>query len=281
MISAVFVAFRTYLKKSETIMPNFPKFQTLICGIADRSVLHVRLNRPEKLNAFNAQMARDLARIAEIAGGDPGIRAVVFEGSGRAFSAGGDIQELLAAHDQMDAAAVEKHLKVAQDAFDRVEDMPKPTIAAINGHAVGAGFQLCLACDFRLAAKGVRLGVPDAMIGIIPALGATTRLPKLVGLARAKEMILCGALMTSEAAYAIGLVNQLVESDALEASVRTFTQTIVERAPLALSAAKALLNKEASLADARGAQKTLLKTQDAREGLTAFLEKRRPVFKGS
>ena len=261
-------------------MSDLSEFQTLVCK-KEQSILTVELNRPDKLNAFNEMMFRDVARIAEIASNDSEVRIVVFKGRGRAFSSGADLTELSGGITEIDDNTLEQNIRAAQQVMDRVAEIPKPTIAAINGPAVGAGFQLVVACDFRIAVKGIKMGLSDVKIGIIPALGATTRLPKLIGLAKSKELIMGGNLTTSEDAYQVGLLTELVEAETLDESVYNLAKKINRRAPLALSAAKQLLNSEAPLDRAAAAQVQLLKSQDAGEGIAAFLEKREPVFKGS
>jgi enoyl-CoA hydratase/carnithine racemase len=261
-------------------MPDLPEFQTLTCK-KEHAILTVELNRPDKLNAFNDQLFRGIARIAEIASSDPAVRIVVFKGRGRAFSAGADLTELSGGLAEIDSDTLEQHIVAAQEVMNQVEAIPKPTIAAINGPAVGAGFQLALACDFRIAVKGIKMGLSDVKIGIIPALGATTRLPKLIGLAKSKELIMGGNLITSEEGYQAGLVNQLVGADALDETVFHLAKKLNRGAPLALSTAKELLNSEAPLDRVAVAQVQLFKSEDAREGIAAFLEKRKPVFKGS
>jgi enoyl-CoA hydratase/carnithine racemase len=260
------------------LMPDLPKFQTLVCE-KEHAILTVKLNRPEKLNAFNDQMFRDVDRIAEVAAGDPQIRVVVFKGSGRAFSSGADLTELSQGLTEIGEDTLEQHIKAAQQVMDKVESVPKPTIAALNGPAVGAGFQLTLTCDFRIAVKGIKMGLSDVKIGIIPALGATTRLPKLIGMAKSKVLIMGGNLIDSEEAYQMGLVNRVVEDEALGDSVNNLAEALIRNAPLALSKAKALLNSEASLERVAAAQAQLFKSDDAHEGMTAFLEKRKPIFK--
>ena len=151
----------------------------------------------------------------------------------------------------------------------------------MNGHAVGASLQLAIACDFRMVAKGVKLCLYDVKIGIIPALGATTRLPVLIGLTKTKELIMTGDLISPEEALEIGLVHRVVDRDALDRAVRELTEKLISCAPLALSAAKGLLNSGASLDQVAAVQSRLIKTADAREGITAFLEKRTPRFSGS
>jgi enoyl-CoA hydratase/carnithine racemase len=252
----------------------------LVCQ-KEHSILTVKLNRPERLNAFNDRMFREIAQIAEIANNDTEIRIVVFKGSGRAFSSGADLTDLSEGLTEIGEDPLEQQIKAAQEVMDQVEAIPKPTLAAINGPAVGAGFQLALTCDFRIAVKGVKMGLSDVKIGIVPALGATTRLPKLIGLAKSKELIMGGNLINSEDAYQIGLVNRIVEPEAFDESVSNLTKILNESAPLALSTAKALLNSEAPMDRVAAAQVQLFKTKDAREGIAAFLEKRKPVFKGS
>jgi enoyl-CoA hydratase/carnithine racemase len=261
-------------------MSNLPKFKTLLIDHHGK-VLTITLNRQGRLNAFNGDMFFEVAQIAAVASTNADIRVVVFKGAGRAFSSGADLSDMSEGRKEIAEDTFELIIKEAQKTFDQVEAIPKPTIAAINGHAVGAGLQLALACDFRIVVKGVKLGLSDVKVGIIPALGATTRLPRLIGLAKSKELILSGDLIISEEALKIGLVNRIVEKDSLDHEVQTLTDKLMTRAPLALSTAKDLLNSEASLDHVAAAQSRLFKTADAIEGITAFLEKRTPIFSGS
>ena len=261
-------------------MFHLPRFKTLICK-KEQTILTVELDRPEKLNAFNEMMFQDVARVADIASSDSEIRVVVFKGRGRAFSSGADLTELSGGITEIADDTMEQHIQVAQEVMDQVEAISQPTIAAIHGPAVGAGFQLALACDFRIAVKGIKMGLSDVKIGIIPALGATTRLPKLIGLAKSKELIMGGNLITSEVAYQMGLLTQQVEAEMFDESVYHLAQNLSRNAPLALSTAKELLNSEAPLEHAAAAQVKLFKSEDAHEGIAAFLEKRKPVFNGA
>ena len=258
-------------------------FQTLRLR-RDGPILTVQLSREEKLNAFNAAMFAEVTAVAQGPARDPDVRVVVFTGTGRAFSSGADLSNMGGPRPDPSlnrTEAFKAGLMAAQKAFDEVELLPKPTIAAINGHVVGAGLQLALACDFRIAVRGIRLGLSDVKIGIIPGLGGTLRLPRLIGMARAKEIILLGDLIGPERALEIGLITSLVDPGELEDAVGKLAETLLSRAPLALAEAKQLLDREASLEAVAEAQARLFKTGDAREGITAFLEKRPARFKGS
>jgi enoyl-CoA hydratase/carnithine racemase len=261
-------------------MSEMPEFKTLICR-CEGPVLTLTLNRPERLNAFNTEMFLEVGRAAEAVSRHSDVRIVVFTGSGRAFSSGADLSDIAEGRVDIRGDSFEARIREAQKAFDLVEAIPKPTIAAMNGHAVGAGLQLALACDFRIAVRGAKLGLPDVKNGFIPGLGATTRLPKLIGLARAKELIMTGDLIASERALEIGLVHQFVAEDELEPAVRVLCDQLLLRAPLALAAAKELLNSEAPLDQAAAIQARLFRTADVMEGISSFLEKRPPRFVGA
>jgi enoyl-CoA hydratase/carnithine racemase len=262
-----------------TNMTTLPGFNTLLYE-KETHILTITLNRPESLNSFNADMLADLSQAVEIASNDKDIRIVVFTAAGRVFSCGGDLRNMVNNQTLVEADSIEQGIKYVQGIFDRIEAIPKPTIAAINGHAVGAGFQLTLACDFRIASTHAKLGVNDLKIGILPALGATTRLPLLIGLAKAKELILLGELITPMEAFEIGLINRVVEREDLDATVNELIDKLLTSAPLALAAAKDLLDSESSLDEAAVMQSFLIKSADAGEGIAAFFEKRRPCFKG-
>jgi enoyl-CoA hydratase/carnithine racemase len=261
-------------------MISLPEFNTLICTIKG-PVLTVTLNRAERLNAFNAEMFAELAQLLNAVSDVAGVRVVVFTGAGRAFCSGADLTSVSGYHAGAESDSLAQGIRQAQSVFDQVEGLPQPTIAAMNGHAVGAGLQLGLASDFRIVARGAKLGLSDVKIGIIPALGATTRLPRLIGLAKTKELILKGDLIGADEALEMGLVNEVVERESLEGSVRELAEKLSSRAPLAMAEAKRLLNSAASLEEVAEAQARLIKSADALEGISAFFEKRAPHFKGS
>ncbi|MBI4832208.1 MAG: enoyl-CoA hydratase/isomerase family protein [Candidatus Lindowbacteria bacterium] len=261
-------------------METIPTFETLLWN-QDGPILTITLNRPEILNAFNAGMLRDI----EIAVGKMpamhDVRVVVFTGAGRAFCSGADLTTVSEFHSEVEGDAIAQGIRQAQGVFDSIETLEKPTIAAMNGHAVGAGLQLALACDIRLAVSGAKLGLSDVKIGIVPALGATTRLPKLIGLAKTKELILTGDLISAEEALEIGLVSRVVDAESFGATVKELAEKLGSRAPLAVAAVKRLLNSGASLNDVASAQSHLIKSADALEGVSAFLERRAPTFTGT
>jgi len=257
-----------------------PKFETIVWK-QDGPVLTITLNRPERLNAFSAEMFADVGRAVEMISESKDVRVVVFTGAGRAFCSGADLTNVADYHSDTEGDALADGIRLIQSVFDAVEALPRATIAAINGHAVGAGLQLGLACDFRIAVSDAKLGLSDVKIGIIPALGATTRLPRLIGLARTKGLILKGDLISSEEALGIGMINQVVEKENLERAVSELAEKLASRAPLAMAAAKRLLNADAPLGEVADAQSRLIKSADALEGISAFFEKRPPNFKGS
>jgi enoyl-CoA hydratase/carnithine racemase len=261
-------------------MKTLPEFETIICT-QEGPVLTITLNRPDRLNAFSTEMFSDTQRAIEIVSDMGDIRVVVFTGAGRAFCSGADLTNVADHHSNSEGDTLAAGIQMAQGVFDKVEALPQATIAAINGHAVGAGLQIGLACDFRIAVTGAKLGLSDVKIGIIPALGATTRLPRLIGLAKTKELILTGELVLSEEALKIGMINRVVEREKLEEAVKELAEKIASRAPLAIEAAKRLLNTGATLDEVAAAQSRLIKSADAIEGISAFFEKRTPDFKGS
>lgn len=260
-------------------MTDSPRFETLI-WTREGSVLTITLNRPERLNAFSADMFRDLAQAVTAASTVTGLRVVVFTGAGRAFCSGADLANVSQYHSEAEGDTLADGIRQAQGVFDMVEALSVPTIAAINGHAVGAGLQLALACDFRVAVRDAKLGLSDVKIGIVPALGATTRLPRLIGVAKTKELILTGELVTAEDALKLGMVNRVVERDSLAPSVKELAETLASRAPLAMAAAKRLIDSSATLEEVAATQSRLIKSADALEGISAFFEKRPPLFRG-
>ncbi len=201
-------------------------------------VLTITLARPERRNAIDGEMAAALREAFETAADDAGVRAVILTGEGRAFSAGGDLSRFERDWDPREFRHDSHRLTQLITLVERLE---KPTVAAINGAVTGAGTQLALVCDVRLAAAGARLIYREGRLGIIPSHGGVTRLVKLIGLARAKDVLLGGEGLTAQEAYRAGLVTEVVEDDQLLDKARERVAVMLERSPQAYAAAKRLL----------------------------------------
>jgi enoyl-CoA hydratase/carnithine racemase len=246
------------------------------------SVLTVTLNRPDRLNAWNREMIGELRALADEVAQAVDIRVLVITGAGRAFSAGEDVggMQALAEADTRVYRALARQI---HSVFDTLEELELPVIAAVNGVAAGGGLELALACDIRLASSAARLGLPENNVGLIPGSGGISRLVKLVGLARAKEIVLLrGDMLSAEEALALGLVHRVLRADEFASSVQDVAERLASKAPLALGLAKLALNRAANMGwgEAREierlAQSVLLPTQDHLEGVAAFRDKRPP-----
>jgi enoyl-CoA hydratase/carnithine racemase len=234
-------------------------------------VIVIRLDQPP-LNALSLALLSELADTARSVAADPDVKAVVVGGGERAFAAGADITEFGSADD---ARRVGAQFRAA---FDAVAAIPRPVIAAIRGFALGGGLELALACDLRVAADSARLGQPEILLGIIPGAGATQRLPRLVGPARAKEMVWSGRQLRAEEAHAIGLVDRVVPTAETEPVALEWAATFAAGAVIAMSAAKRVIDRglDASLAAGldleHDAFVEVFRTDDAVEGVRSFLE---------
>lgn len=242
-------------------------------------VVEIRLNRPDRLNALGLGMLAALERaVAEAL--EAGARVVVFRGSGRAFCAGADLKE----RQGMDEAARFAHNRKINGLNDMIAAIPVPTIAVLNGLALGGGCELALACDLRIAAAGAQIGLTEARIGAIPGAGGTQRLPRLIGAARALDLMLTGEPISAHRAETIGLVNAVVEDDAIDRYVDRYTAVLASRSPATARILKRVVydGVELSLADGlareRDALGTIFGSADYAEGLAAFAEKRQPEF---
>jgi enoyl-CoA hydratase len=241
------------------------------------------VNRPDALNALDWATLTELRdRLGELAE-DADVRVVVLTGAGdRAFVAGADIK-------YMSGLGVDEAREwgaLGQEAGSLLETMPKPTIAAINGFALGGGCELALACDFRYAAQTAKLGQPEVNLGIIPGWGGTQRLARAVGIGIAKELVLTGRMVDADEAERIGLVNAVYEPGELMAKTVETARALAAKGPLALAAAKRALNRALAGDHTENLEREaddfgeLFASADAKEGMTAFSEKREPTFKG-
>ena len=257
-------------------------YQNLIYG-SEGAVGVIRLNRPQKKNSLNAELRKELTRLLGEIAEDAGVRAVVVTGGEEIFCAGADIGEI---QEAKSAQAAYQHAREFQLLFDQIEALPQPAIAAVSGWALGGGCELALACDFRIASESAKFGLPEIKIGAFPAGGGTQRLPRLIGRAKAKEMIFTGEPIGAEEALALGLVMKVVPKEKLLEEARAFAAKLAALPRLALEAAKKLINcgPEMDLASALELEArclgTLAATRDLHEGTLAFLEKRRPNFTG-
>jgi 2-(1,2-epoxy-1,2-dihydrophenyl)acetyl-CoA isomerase len=246
----------------------------------------ITLNRPEKLNAFIGHMRRDLAEALEHAGSDRGTRVVIITGAGRAFCAGGDIAFMAELMQRRDAEEFSRILGAGRRVILAIRQMSKPVIAAINGPASGAGFNLALACDLRIAANTATFSQSFAKVGLHPDWGGTYFLPRVVTPNKACEMFFLGESIDAAEAARLGIVNQVVAPEELESATMHLAQQLRAAPPIALAAAKnAVYMSQAAELDEMlryetEAQLRCFDSDDGHEGVHAFLEKREPKFTG-
>lgn len=258
-------------------------YETIIYEKED-SVALITLNRPDSLNALSLKLAQELEQVSDEIATDDSVRVVVITGAGRAFSAGADIKEIMSPGKASLGTWLTKGKPLPF--FDKIEKLDKPVIGAINGLAIGGGCELALVCDLRIASTAARFGFGEIKIGIIPGGGGTVRSPRLIGIAKAKEMLFFGDPIDADEAYRLGLVNKVVPPESLLEEAKKWAKTLSQRPPLALKAAKSCVNVGMQMSlpaaidfEAKEAA-ILFNTEDKNEGMKAFMEKRRPVFKG-
>ncbi len=236
----------------------------------------VKINRPEKLNAMNMDAAKELTEVFENLGKDDSVKVIILTGEGdKAFSAGADIEYM----SKISADESEEYAKLGQLVTGTVENVKQPTIAAINGFALGGGCELAMSCDIRIAANTAKMGQPEVTIGIPPGWGGTQRLMRIVGIAKAKEMVFTGKMIKAEEAREIGLVNQVVELSTLMDETMKMAKTIAGNSSIAVRMSKAAMNKgrNADLDTGLGiellAWRNCFTHPDRQERMTSFVNK--------
>ena len=243
----------------------------------------IMLNRPEALNAFSKEVVDEVLQALDDIGKDENIRVVILIGAGeKAFSAGADIKAMKG----MNALKARELSQMGEKLCNALENLEKPVIAAINGYALGGGLEAAMACDLRIASENARMGQTEINIGLIPGWGGTQRLTRLIGRTKAKELVFTGKMIDAKTAEQLGIVNMVVPADKFKEAVHQFASELAQKAPVALKVAKALINKgaeislDAALTLEREGFGIVASTEDLQEGVSAFTEKRKPLFKG-
>jgi enoyl-CoA hydratase len=256
-------------------------FESIIFSKED-GIGWIQFNRPEKLNALNQEVLKELETVISRCEQDDEVRVIALKGNEKAFIAGADIEDMSKGDIKYAYELTDLTMRVQE----RLADLPKPTIAAISGYALGGGCEMALCCDFRIAAGNAVLGFPEIGLGIIPGGGGTQRLPRLVNLGVAAKMILAGENIKAEEAERVGLLDMVVTLDNLENEVKALASKLMMRPQIAIRAAKTSMRKGLSTSLKEGLQIEqdlfcmLFGTKDQKEGMAAFIEKRKPHFIG-
>ncbi len=241
----------------------------------------VKFNRPKALNALNSEVLEEINRLVDQLSDDNDVDVLVFIGEGKAFIAGADISEMSTLNSEEGISFAQKGQRI----FRKIELMNKPTIAAINGFALGGGCEFVMSCDIRIASERAKLGQPEVSLGITPGFGGTQRLSRLVGVGKAKELIFTGDIIDAKEAERIGLVERVVPSEQLLEEAMNLAKKIVSNAQLAVRHSKLAINKGLDVDIDTGAEieaayfGLCFATEDQKEGMKAFLDKRKPEFK--
>ncbi|NND72198.1 MAG: enoyl-CoA hydratase/isomerase family protein [Rhodothermales bacterium] len=224
---------------------HLQQFSTITATVDENGIAVCTFNRPEVRNALSQQMVAEIHTLLDELTADGTTRVLIFTGSSGTFVSGADLAEMVS----RDRSAALR--KINNGLFQKIEDFPTPTIAAIEGYALGGGCELAAACDLRVAHKDARFGQPEVKLGIIPGAGATYRLPRLIGLAKAKELIYTGKIITAEIALEIGLINEITDANPLEAAI-VMAKQIAENSGPAVNFAKMALNNASEMSTATG-----------------------------
>ncbi|MDT8900599.1 short-chain-enoyl-CoA hydratase [Anaeroselena agilis] len=257
-------------------------YQNLIFENQD-GISVITINRPKALNALNADTMGELDRLADTLAKDPAVKVVIITGAGdKAFVAGADISYM----QPLGAVEGREWAKFGQAVFNKIENLPQPVIAAVNGFALGGGCELAMACDIRIASEKAKFGQPESTLGIPPGFGGTQRLARLVGKGRAKELLFTADMIDAAEAYRIGLANKVVAPEELMDAAKAMAQKIMSRSPIGVRMCKVAINEgldtdlETGVAYEAEVFGLCFATADQKEGMAAFLEKRKPNFTG-
>lgn len=261
------------------------EFKRISYKIDAEGIAIITLRRPDKLNAFDELMLREIRQVIWQANFNDDVKVVMIAAEGRAFCAGRDILGL-DYENNLSTAGYRAYVRANHEAFDDIEALEKPVIAVINGICAGGGVELAIACDFRIAAESAQFLLPENQLGVIPASGACSRMIQMIGLGRLKEMIMAVRPVDGAKAERIGLVNETVPSEKLMDAAYAFARSLLPLAPQAVGMAKHIINTCQNVDTETGrllerlGQSVLIRTQDNKEGMSAFREKRAPQFKG-
>lgn len=249
----------------------------------ENNIAYVTVNRPDVLNCFDYHTLVELQEIVDLLFYNEDVRVVIFTGTGeKAFSAGADLKE----RKTLNETEVRRNVKAIREAFARISELPQPTIAAVNGYALGGGFEWLLACDFAIAVEGVQLGLTETSWAIIPGAGGTQRLPRLIGERKAKELIFTARKITAEEALDLGIIQKVVPRGDLIEACENFAKEMMKNGPVAIRQAKFAITQglntdlQTALAIEAKAYELTIPTKDRTEALNAFNERRKPQFSG-
>ncbi|MCD5414993.1 MAG: short-chain-enoyl-CoA hydratase [Clostridiales bacterium] len=246
------------------------------------NIATITMDRPKALNALNKETLDELSILLDEIKKDKEIQVLIITGNGKAFVAGADITEMM----NMTAIEGQEWSLFGQKVFDKIEQLPQPVIAAVNGFALGGGCEMAMVCDIRIASEKAKFGQPEVSLGIIPGFAGTQRLPRLVGLGVAKELLYTGKMIDANEAYRIGLVNKVVAVEELLNEANALAKQILKPAPFAIKMCKKAVNTgiNTDLTTASEYEATLFgltfSSDDKKEGMEAFVEKRKAAFKG-
>ncbi len=261
---------------------NDVQFENLLVEISE-GIAQVTVNRPKALNALNEQTLKELLDCFQGLENDAAVQVVILTGSGeKAFVAGADIAYMK----ELSAVAARDFALLGQQVMNGIEQLTKPVIAAVNGFALGGGCELALACDIRLASENARFGQPEVNLGVIPGFAGTQRLPRLIGKGRAKELLFTGDMIKAQEAFRLGLVNRVLSPEELLEAAQTMAKKIAAKGPLAIRLCKDAVDNGMEMDSLKACRyeadqfALCFATEDQREGMAAFLEKRPAEFQG-